>query len=128
MLSKSRFNRRWHRLTDLFWALFNMLGETWKQLHEDSIYIVDSFPIAVCDNYPIIRCRIYQGEDWRGYQASKRRYLYGLKVHLLITKAGQPAEFFFSNYSSERTQTSLWICCVVEQGSQPIPFQNATLV
>jgi hypothetical protein len=36
---------------DLFWALFNMLGETWKQLNEDSLYIVDSFPVAVCDNY-----------------------------------------------------------------------------
>lgn len=96
MLSKSRFNRRWHRLTDRFWALFNLLGETWKQLNEDSIYIVDSFPVPVCDNYRIIRCRIYQGEDWRGYQASKRRYFYGLKVHLLITKAGQPVEFFLT--------------------------------
>jgi len=76
MLSKSRFNRRWHRLTDLFWALFNMQGETWKQLNEDSLYIVDSFLVAVCDNYRIIRCRIYQGEAWRGYQASKRRYFY----------------------------------------------------
>jgi hypothetical protein len=51
MLSKSLFNRRWHRSADLFWALFNMLGETWKQLNEDSLYIVDSFPVAVCDNY-----------------------------------------------------------------------------
>ena len=96
MLSKSRFNRRWHHLADLFWALFNMLGETWKQLNEDSLYIVDSFPIAVCDNYRIVRCRIYQGEAWRGYQASKRRYFYGLKVHLLITKTGQPVEFFLT--------------------------------
>jgi len=45
MLSKSRFNRRRHRLSDLFWALFNLLGETWKELNEDSIYIVDSFPV-----------------------------------------------------------------------------------
>jgi Transposase DDE domain len=96
MLSKSRFNRRWHRSADLFWALFHLLGQTWKQLNEDSLYIVDSFPIAVCDNYRIIRCRIYEGEAWRGYQASKRRYFYGLKVHLLITKAGQPVEFFLT--------------------------------
>ena len=38
------------------------------------VYIVDSFPVAVCDNYRIMRCRIYQGEAWRGYLASKRRY------------------------------------------------------
>jgi len=100
MLSKSRFNRRWHRSVDLFWALFNLLGETWKQLNEDSISIVDSFPVAVCDNCRILRCRIYQGEDWRGYQASKRRYFYGLKVHLLITQAGQPVEFFLTQVVS----------------------------
>jgi hypothetical protein len=96
MLTKSRFNRRWHRLADHFWALFNLLGDTWKQLNEDCIYIVDSFPVAVCDNYRILRCRIYQGEAWRGYQASKRRYFYGLKIHLLTTKAGQPVEFFLT--------------------------------
>jgi hypothetical protein len=105
MLSKSRFNRRFHHAADLFWALFHLLGETWKELNADSIYIVDSFPVAVCDNYRIIRCRIYQGEDWRGYQASKKRYFYGLKVHLLITKAGQPVEFFLTPGSINDTPT-----------------------
>jgi hypothetical protein len=96
MLSKSRFNRRWHRLADLCWTFFNSLGEVWKQLNEHSLYIIDSFPVAVCDNYRIPRCRIYRGEEWRGYQASKRRYFYGLKVHLMITQAGQPVEFFLT--------------------------------
>ena len=102
MLEKSRFNRRWHRLVDHFWALFHWLGENWKQSNEEAIYIVDSFPVAVCDNYRISRCRIYQGEAWRGYQSSKRRYFYGLKIHLLITKAGQPVEFFFRSGVSSR--------------------------
>ena len=30
MLSKSRFNRRLHRMADLFFTLFLRLGETWK--------------------------------------------------------------------------------------------------
>ena len=88
MLSKSRFNRRWHRSADLFWSLFHLLGETWKELNEHSIYIVDSFPIAVCDNYRISRCQIYRDEAFRGYQSSKRRYFYGLKIHLMITETG----------------------------------------
>jgi hypothetical protein len=70
--------------------LFHLVVETWKRLNEGSLYIVDSFLTAVCDNYRIIHCRIHQGEAWRGYRASNRRYFYGLKVHLLITKAGQP--------------------------------------
>jgi hypothetical protein len=94
MLSKSRFNRRWHRLAEPFWSLFHLLGESWKQLNEDELYILDSFPIAACDNYRIQRCHLYRGEAWRGYQASKRRYFYGLKIHLLITQSGQPVEFF----------------------------------
>jgi hypothetical protein len=95
MLSRSRFNRRWHRLTDLFLTLFSSLGETWKDLNTNAVYAIDSFPIAACDNYRIPRAKCYRGEVWRG-QASKRRYFYGLKVHLLVTEHGQPVEFFLT--------------------------------
>jgi hypothetical protein len=96
MLSKGRFNRRWHRLADLFLALFNLLGETWKTLNANAIYSIDSFPVAACDNYRIPRSKRYRGEVWRGRQASKKRYFYGLKVHLLVTEHGQPVEFFLT--------------------------------
>jgi hypothetical protein len=96
MLSRSRFNRRLHRLADLFLTLFSLLGETWKDLNAKSIYVIDSFPIAACDNYRIPRSKRYQGEVWRGRQASKKRYFYGLKVHLLVTEYGQPVEFFLT--------------------------------
>ena len=97
MLGKSRFNRRWHRVANLFWTLFCQLGETWKSLNKRSIYIIDSFPVAVCDNYRIQRCKIYHDEAFRGYQARKKRYFYGLKIHLLITETGQPVEFFLTH-------------------------------
>lgn len=96
MLGKSRFNRRQHQIRDLFLTVFNLLGEVWKHLNRDSLYVLDSFPIAACDNYRIPRCQLYQGEAWRGYQASKKRYFYGLKIHLMITKQGQPVEFFLT--------------------------------
>jgi hypothetical protein len=96
MLSKSRFNRRWHRNADLFLALFSQLGETWKQLNHNSIYVIDSFPVPACDNYRIQRCHLYRDEAFRGYQASKRRYFYGLKIHMMITETGQPVEFFLT--------------------------------
>ena len=56
--------------------------------------MIDSLPIAVCDNIRIRRSKIYSTEDFRGYQASKKRYFYGLKVHLMVTQAGQPVECF----------------------------------
>jgi hypothetical protein len=104
MLGKSRFNRRWHRSAELFLTLFSLLGETWKQLNAHSIYVIDSFPVSACDNYRISRCHLYQGEDYRGFQASKKRYFYGLKIHLMITETGQPVEFFLTagSYSDTR--------------------------
>jgi len=96
MLEKSRFNRRQHKIADLFLVIFELLGDVWKQLNEESVYIVDSFPISACDNYRIPRCHLYEGEAWRGYQASKKRYFYGLKIHLMVTEQGQPVEFFLT--------------------------------
>jgi len=96
MLSKSRFNRRLHRIQDLFLALFRLLGETWKDLNSKSIYVIDSYPVPSCDNYRICRSRRYQGEAWRGYTASKKRYFYGLKIHIMVTEHGQPVEFFLT--------------------------------
>jgi len=94
MLSRSRFNRRLHRIADLFLTLFLRLGENWKKLNEKSVYVIDSYPIAVCDNYRIKRSKIYHGEDFRGFIASKKRYFYGLRIHILVTEQGEPVEFF----------------------------------
>lgn len=96
MLGKSRFNRRLHHIADLFLTLFHLLGETWKELNEKSIYVLDSYPIAACDNYRIYRSKLYQGEVWRGHQASKKRFFYGLKIHVMVTEHGQPVEFFLT--------------------------------
>ena len=96
MLSRSRYNRRLHRITDLFVTLFARLGQVWKALNHESLYIIDSFPVAACDNYRIPRARLYRHPAFRGAQASKKRYFYGLKLHLLITKDGHPVEFFLT--------------------------------
>src|SRR5438093_7782008 len=96
MLSKSRFSRRLHRIKDIFIVFFNLLAQTWKTLNTDAIYVIDSIPVAVCDNIRIRRSKIYSKEDFRGYQASKKRYFYGLKIHLMVTKDGQPVEFFLT--------------------------------
>jgi len=58
--------------------------------------VIDSLPIAVCDNRRIRRSKIYSHEDFRGYQASKKRYFYGLKIHLMVTQDGQPVECFLT--------------------------------
>jgi hypothetical protein len=60
--------------------------------------VVDSLPVAVCDNIRIRRCKLYppeeHGQAFRGYILSKRRYFYGLRVHLVLRSGrGEPVEF-----------------------------------
>lgn len=93
MLGKSRFNQRIHRVRDMFMTLFHLLGETWKDLNSQSVYMIDSYSIAACNNDRICRSRRYQGEIWRGRQASKKCFFYGLKIHIIVTEHGQPVEF-----------------------------------
>ena len=95
-LSSSRFIRRLHRCVPLITPLFHVLASLAHDTNTESLYIIDSFPLPACDNIRIRRCRRYRGEAWRGYQASKRRYFYGLKIHLMVTAQGQPVEFFLS--------------------------------
>jgi hypothetical protein len=97
MLSKSRWSRRLHRLTETFVILFALLGQTWKMLNTNSVYIIDSLPIAVCDHIRIRRSKIYTDKKFRGYKASMKRYFYGLKIHLMVTQDGQPVECFLTH-------------------------------
>jgi hypothetical protein len=57
MGSASRFNRRLHALDELIDNLQQQLGLWWMPLNETVEYLLDSVPIAVCDNIRIARCR-----------------------------------------------------------------------
>jgi DDE family transposase len=95
MLDKSRFNRRLHALSELLFQLFFQIGQHLKTVAGASDYVVDSFPVAICDNIRINRCKILKGEQFRGKHASMRRYFFGVKVQVLTTTTGIPVEFCF---------------------------------
>ena len=95
MLDKSRFCRRLHSVEALLCSLFFQIGQQLKTIAGASDYVMDSFPVAVCDNIRIGRCKLLKGEQWRGKQCSMRRYFYGVKVQVLTTASGIPVEFCF---------------------------------
>jgi hypothetical protein len=95
MLSKSRLCRRLHQVEDLTVSLFHQLGWVFKQANASTQYLLDAFPVEVCDNVRISRCRLAQGEKYRGKCVAKRRYFYGVKVHVVTTASGLPVEFAF---------------------------------
>lgn len=97
MLSKSRLNRRLHRLpTSLWMSLFQQLAEGFKQSATDAPYLIDSFPVPIIDNIRIRRTKLFRAPCFRGYIPSKRRYFYGLKVHLLASAEGNPVELLLT--------------------------------
>jgi hypothetical protein len=93
MPDKSNFNRIVDSLSDVIVDFFSCLGLIFKNLNLSSVYIIDSFPIAVCRNIRIGHCKLLTGNQYRGYTACKREYFYGLKVHLISTGDGIPVEF-----------------------------------
>ena len=95
MIGKSGFCKRLHKVASLLLWLFLHLGRWFKYVDGATEYIIDSFPVKVCHNIRISRCKLLQGEQWRGYNVSKREYFYGVKVHLITTKAGVPVELCF---------------------------------
>jgi len=95
MLSKSRFNRRLHTLALCCEQCFRLLGWVFKSSQTRQHYVLDTFPVALSHNIRIHRCRLVQGEDYRGRNASKREYFYGYKVALLINSEGLPVELAF---------------------------------
>lgn len=94
MIDKSGFTRRLHGLQKQLLALFAALGQTLKELNTSCRYIIDSFPVAVCDNIRIARSHLLHGEAYRGKNTSKRRYFYGFKVQVITTEAGLPVQFY----------------------------------
>jgi hypothetical protein len=88
MLSRSRLTRRLHRVAESVNSLFHQLGLVLKEASPSARHLLNSFPVAVCDNMRISRCRLVADEEFRGYIASKRRYFYGVRVQVVTTEDG----------------------------------------
>jgi hypothetical protein len=96
MLGKSRFNRRMHQIVELLSELFFHTGQAIKELNLQSVYSIDSFSVAVCQNIRIANSRIGKEKEYRGHCVSKRCWFYGFKVHMIVTSDGIPVEFTFT--------------------------------
>jgi len=69
--SKSRFNRRLHKIPEALWQIaLSVLAHIHQSANAQSLHIVGTFPVPVCRNIRIRRCRIYKGNAFRGYCAS----------------------------------------------------------
>jgi len=63
MLDKSRFNRRLYNLSEFMFSMFCQIGYSLKSMAGASEYVINSFPVAVCDNIRITRCKLLKGKQ-----------------------------------------------------------------
>ena len=108
---KSGFTKRLHGLCELLWTVFQQTGHLIKQLNASHRYLLDSFPLPVCQNIRIPRCKLLKGEAFRGFCASKQQYFYGVKVQVITTEDGLPVEVCFvpgAEHDAEAIRQLLW--------------------
>ena len=97
MLSRERLNRRIINIPiDLWNSILQIISFSLQGQFSSSEYIVDSFPVQVCEPCRSWRCKRYKGKKYIGYCASKKKIYYGIKVHMLVNKEGVPIEYSFS--------------------------------
>lgn len=118
MLGESRFNRRWHACANLIESLFDGIGMILKESNESGVYMLDSFPLEACHNIRIMRNRILNDEEFRGYCASKRTYFYGYRVHIVTTDTGIPVEVAFLPGSAHDSRGLNALPLVLPSGSE----------
>lgn len=62
----------------------------------DTEYVVDSFPVASCHPVRSFVSKLFSGEEFRGYNASKKQWFFGLKVHVVAAQGKRIVDFVIS--------------------------------
>ena len=63
MIETSRFNNRLHKIAYLLYDLFEIISSYFKEFCCEMHYIIDSFPVAVCNNMRIANCKILREKN-----------------------------------------------------------------
>ena len=105
----SRFIRRINQLEKEIEQLFVFLSELFKQLNGSQIYSVDLFPVEICQIQREKRSKLWRDISLKGYNASKQKYFYGFKVHMVVTTDQEPVSCYISEGSIHDTTASYTI-------------------
>ena len=95
----SRFIRRLNKLETIIERLFLFLSTVFRKLNGSQIYSVDSFPVEMCKIEREKSSKLWRDISLKGYNASKRKFFYGFKVHMTVTTNHEPVSFYISDGS-----------------------------
>ncbi|MFR0580871.1 IS982 family transposase, partial [Limosilactobacillus mucosae] len=85
MLEYSRFMRRCKNLIPILQSIHSGLIEMSSY---GDIAIIDSFPLPLCQDHRKFRAILFQYFADIGYNATKQKYYYGFKVHVVTDTQG----------------------------------------
>jgi hypothetical protein len=92
----SRFIRRLNVLQKVIEEIFSSLSALFSRVNPMQIYAIDSFPVELCQIQREKRSNLMNDPKLKGYNASKKRYFYGFKVHMITTSDKEPVQCFIS--------------------------------
>jgi len=113
----SRFIRRINHLEKIIEKLFNWLSKLFMKLEDTQIYSVDSFPVELCDIIRERQVNLWNNISLKGYNASKKKFFYGFKVHMVVTTNKEPIHFFISEGSMHDVTASYHLLPYLSRGS-----------
>lgn len=102
----SRFIRRLSKLETEVERLFMFLSKLFVKLNSMNIYSIDSFPVELCNITREKQVRLWSDIKLKGYNASKKRYFYGFKVHMVVSQHKEPISLYVSEGSMHDTTAS----------------------
>jgi IS5 family transposase len=89
-MSVSRFNRRLHQMV----GWLQRLGQQVRQgVALSELFLIDAFPLPVCQRVRQHRCRKVRGEAFLGRCEAKRMWFFGYKLHWCCDSQGIPVAF-----------------------------------
>lgn len=99
MLEYSRFIRRLNELEGVIEKLFLWLGDLFIKIDGNKIYSVDSFPVELCQINREKQSNLWRSPELKGFNASKSKFFYGVKVHMVVTTDKAPIRCYISTGS-----------------------------
>lgn len=82
----SAYVYRVNKLSEAFKMLAHLIQSTRLSEEDESVYLVDSFPIALAKGQHAYRARVAREMASKSYNATKKRYYYGVKAHVVTRK------------------------------------------
>jgi hypothetical protein len=80
------FVHRVNKLSNGFIALISFLQTKKISAHDDSVYLIDSFPITLAKNNYAYTAKVAPELASKSYNSTKKMYYYGVKAHVVARK------------------------------------------